>query len=217
MSQELLTMSWLQTSHGDQHVLPIQDITFAQPVPQSAIFPPSLGAPPASREEANESPAPTSLPRTAEPPSAASKGRMLSQLRIIDYRYYRLLLHPDTNLWRMVRDWRDPVWAVAGVKALRRGPDAQVREQRQKLFGRNMISIEAKSVLELLLDECLHPFCASDPPQLYRLRADDMSSFPCDTRLLPSGVHRPVVSGRLYVLCRHHFHHQRHQHCLDAH
>lgn len=152
----------------------IQDITFDPPVSQASVFPPSLVPPPSSREEANNPPA---QPRIEASMPTNSKGRMISSLRVIDYRYYRLLLHPDTNLWRMVRDWRDPLWAVSGVRGLRRGPEAQARHQRQQLFGSNIISIEAKSILELLLDECLHPFCMFTSYLLFFRLSNSLTTF----------------------------------------
>lgn len=151
-----------QTSHGDQHVADIETLDFDPPVPKAVLFPPSLSAAPfASREEANVAPPPPSAAPLR--PSAKDQQTLISSVKVLDYRYYRLLLHPDTGLWRLVRDWRDPAWPLAGVKGLRRGLDARNASQRKTFFGPNIISIQAKSILELLLDECLHPFCQDFP------------------------------------------------------
>jgi cation-transporting ATPase 13A2 len=57
----------------------------------------------------------------------------------------------------MLRDWRDPAWT--SVAALRAGITEESHLQRQALFGDNLIKIQTKSILQLLVDECLHPFC----------------------------------------------------------
>lgn len=145
--------------------MPITDITFDPPVPLSSLFPPSVAVPPATRDEANAAPpTPPSLL-----PTNGTKEPVVSALRVLDYRYYRLLLHPETGLWRMARDWRDPTWASASFKGLRKGPTSKQRAQRKTLFGDNIISIEAKTIPQLLLDECLHPFCKCQR-QAYRIQ-----------------------------------------------
>lgn len=49
------------------------------------------------------------------------------------------------------RDWRDPKWtSVMTVKA---GLDADTRKQRQILFGDNVIDIDGKSTMSLLVEE----------------------------------------------------------------
>ncbi|GJN90098.1 hypothetical protein Rhopal_003097-T1 [Rhodotorula paludigena] len=84
-------------------------------------------------------------------------GPSVSELRFVDYRYYRFLLHPDGQ-FRMVREWKDPHWTT--LAALRRGLSTAAGDLalRATLFGSNAIEIEAKSVGALLMDEVLHPF-----------------------------------------------------------
>ncbi len=77
-------------------------------------------------------------------------------LKIAEYRYTRFALQPGTGKWSMIRDWRDPRWT--SVKAVGPGLAEPVREQRRILFGQNVIDIEGKSLVGLLLDEVLHPF-----------------------------------------------------------
>jgi cation-transporting P-type ATPase 13A2 len=80
----------------------------------------------------------------------------LGLLKIAEYRYTRFALQPGTGKWTMIRDWRDPRWT--SVKAVGAGLAETVRAQRRILFGQNVIDIEGKSLLGLLVDEVLHPF-----------------------------------------------------------
>lgn len=109
----------------------------------------------------------------------AKAGPTVEELKFVDYRYYRFLLHPD-GMFRMIRcarslsssiapslahprpprlrsDWKDPNWT--SIAALRQGltTDGDV-PLRTTLFDRNAIEIEAKSIGALLMDEVLHPF-----------------------------------------------------------
>ena len=61
-----------------------------------------------------------------------------------------------------------------GVPAVQNGlPDA-VRKQRTILFGQNLIDVEGKSVLSLLIDEVIY-FIQSE--ELIYLKVDDCRSF----------------------------------------
>lgn len=76
---------------------------------------------------------------------------MLDRLRFLDYRYMRLLYHPLEDKFILNNSWWDPQWI--GAKELRVGLDLDERGMRDQVFGKNMIEIQAKSVLQLLLDE----------------------------------------------------------------
>ena len=75
----------------------------------------------------------------------------MADLRYLDYRYMRLLYHPIEDKFILNNSWWDPQWASA--KDLRVGLDSDERDVRDQVFGKNMIEIRAKSVLQLLLDE----------------------------------------------------------------
>ena len=49
------------------------------------------------------------------------------------------------------RDWRDSAWT--GTTAIKNGLAEPVREQRNTVFGQNLIDIEGKSAMTLLVDE----------------------------------------------------------------
>ncbi|BGP17337.1 hypothetical protein JCM10213_007551 [Rhodosporidiobolus nylandii] len=179
----------VETHHHPTQILPLSTLRFPAPVPLSSIFPPSVQLPPAHREDVVH---PSSASTGDELPNGGAGGRrrngkkdeqMLEEVKYVDYRYYRFLLHPDGG-FRMVREWKSPNWT--SLPALRRGlsstapspgsstplsgslsslpsgsaaPNATPEHAlRATLFGPNAIEIAAKSVGELLLDEVLHPF-----------------------------------------------------------
>lgn len=49
------------------------------------------------------------------------------------------------------RDWRDPAWTK--IPLLKAGLTTETRSQRQTLFGRNVVDVEAKSTFALLVEE----------------------------------------------------------------
>ncbi|EIW82801.1 Ca-transporting ATPase [Coniophora puteana RWD-64-598 SS2] len=81
---------------------------------------------------------------------------VLRDLLVVDYRYSRFALDPQTGLFSAIRDWRDPSWT--GIPSVQNGVPQPVREQRVTLFGLNVIDIEGKSVPSLLINEVMHPF-----------------------------------------------------------
>ncbi|GAA6024141.1 hypothetical protein JCM10207_001596 [Rhodosporidiobolus poonsookiae] len=159
----------VETHHHASQILPLQTLRFATPQPLSSIFPPSVTLPPAHRDDVvHPSSASLSLSGGDTPlgngagNGAAGKkkpkfgaGPTVDEVKFVDYRYYRFLLHPDGG-FRMVREWKSPLWT--SLPALRRGLSASDLVLRATLFGRNAIEIEAKSVGALLMDEVLHPF-----------------------------------------------------------
>jgi len=80
----------------------------------------------------------------------------LMDLTLLDYRYTRFALHPPSGRWRMTKDWRDPLWT--STAELAKGISWDSEKDRKTLFGSNVIDIESKSTLNLLVDEVLHPF-----------------------------------------------------------
>ncbi|KAK1148276.1 hypothetical protein N8T08_010085 [Aspergillus melleus] len=78
--------------------------------------------------------------------------------------------------------WKDPLWTNA--KMMRMGLDADDRDSREQVFGKNLIDIHQKSALELLLDETMS-----------RLRS--ISLFECDIRVLRNSFWRSVPSREL--------------------
>lgn len=84
------------------------------------------------------------------------KSEIIGSLLIVDYRYSRFVLDPQTGLFSMLRDWRDPSWT--GLQSVQHGLPQHIRKQRLTLFGPNLVDIEGKSTLSLLIDEVIHPF-----------------------------------------------------------
>lgn len=81
---------------------------------------------------------------------------ILDELRILDYRYIRFCFHPLKDKFVLGNTWKDPAWT--SVQEVRTGIDADDHEQRERIFGKNLIDIEDKTVGQLLVDEALHPF-----------------------------------------------------------
>jgi len=81
---------------------------------------------------------------------------MLSYLRFLDYRYVRFCYNPLLDKFLLNNKWKDPLWN--DVKAIRRGVDGEQYEQRASVFGRNVIDIEEKTVMQLLVDEVSFSF-----------------------------------------------------------
>lgn len=76
---------------------------------------------------------------------------ILDVLRVVDYRYARFALDPRSGLFTMLRDWRDPSWS--GVTSVQNGLAFSVRDQRNTIFGPNLVDIEGKSTVSLMVDE----------------------------------------------------------------
>ncbi|KAH9036902.1 P-type ATPase [Lactarius hengduanensis] len=88
--------------------------------------------------------------------SVNSEDSLLGSLLVIDYRYAKFALDPNNGLFSAVKDWRDHGWT--GVGSVKNGLEGPVRHQRLTLFGPNVVEIEGKSIISLLLDEVIHPF-----------------------------------------------------------
>ncbi|KAI1367396.1 hypothetical protein F5Y08DRAFT_298411 [Xylaria arbuscula] len=81
---------------------------------------------------------------------------ILSELQTLDYRYVRFFFHPLKDKFLVCNGWKDPNWAR--VRDLRSGIDGDEKDQREHVFGANIIDIEQKSIPQLLVDEVFHPF-----------------------------------------------------------
>ncbi|KAG8864475.1 hypothetical protein FRB96_004978 [Tulasnella sp. 330] len=113
------------------------------PYALSSAFPPNIVPLPASSPQTNGS-------------YGTDSPIILDVLKILDHRYSRYILDPRTGLFAIIRDWRDPKWT--SVMSVKSGLDADTRKQRQILFGDNVIDIDGKSTISLLVEEILHPF-----------------------------------------------------------
>lgn len=98
---------------------------------------------------------------------------VLDDLRILDYRYMRFSYNPLQDKFLLTNSWKDPTWT--NVKSIRAGIDGEEKENRELVFGKNLIDIKQKTIPQLLVDEVCtlhHPFsfpqltCAGIPPLL---------------------------------------------------
>lgn len=76
---------------------------------------------------------------------------VLEDLCHVDYRYMRLFYHPIEDNFLVCNGWKDPSWTDSSL--LRSGLDADERDQRDQVFGKNIIDIVQKSIPQLLFDE----------------------------------------------------------------
>lgn len=76
---------------------------------------------------------------------------VLDSLRILDYRYMRFCYHPLKDHFVQCNSWKDPAWV--DVKTIRAGIDSEEKENRELVFGKNLIDIKQKTIPQLLLDE----------------------------------------------------------------
>lgn len=81
---------------------------------------------------------------------------ILDELRILDYRYIRFCYHPIKDKFVLGNTWKDPAWT--DIMAVRQGIDGDEQEVRERIFGKNAIDLEQKSIGQLLMDEAFHPF-----------------------------------------------------------
>jgi|HubBroStandDraft_4_1064222.scaffolds.fasta_scaffold407481_2 hypothetical protein len=63
----------------------------------------------------------------------------------------RFCFHPLRDKFVLINSWKDPSWT--DVKIIRAGIDGDEKEKRELVFGKNLIDIQEKSVLQLLVDE----------------------------------------------------------------
>lgn len=82
---------------------------------------------------------------------------ILDTLKILDYRYMRLLFHPLEDKFVVNNNWADPQWT--DIKALREGLDSEERDIRDQVFGKNVLEIHQKSIAQLLVDEVCPQCC----------------------------------------------------------
>lgn len=108
----------------------------------------------------------------------------------------------------MNNSWKDPDWT--SVRKLRRGIEGEDKELRSLVFGKNVIDIEEKTVMQLLIDEacsspCLPEYKACEANKIANI---GISSFLC----FPNREFDLVVYRRVLLLCGLHIYHFSCQH-----
>jgi cation-transporting P-type ATPase 13A2 len=81
---------------------------------------------------------------------------IIHSLRSVDYRYMRFYFNPVKDKFLTGNTWKDPSWT--NVRDIRSGLETEERDHREQVFGRNLIDIEEKPTMQLLVDEAFHPF-----------------------------------------------------------
>ena len=75
----------------------------------------------------------------------------MTHLRFLDYRYISFCFHPLKDKFTPCSDLNDPKWT--NIKSIRAGLDSDERHKRERIFGKNQIDIQQKSIPQLLVDE----------------------------------------------------------------
>ena len=88
--------------------------------------------------------APTTLEEAEDDP-------VLEEIRYLDYRYVRFVFHPGRGKFQLMSNWRDPSWR--SLKDVMLGLEGDTRDARAGLFGGNVIDIDEKPIVKLLIDE----------------------------------------------------------------
>lgn len=96
---------------------------------------------------------------------------ILDELRILDYRYIRFCFHPSKDKFLPGNVWKDPAWT--DIVSVRAGIDGEEQENRERIFGKNIIDIEQKTTGQLLVDEALHPFYIFQIASLFLWSVDE--------------------------------------------
>ena len=76
---------------------------------------------------------------------------VLMHLRCLNYRYIQYYFNPFIGKFVPCSSWQDPTWT--SVKSMRAGLDGEERTRRGKVFGKNQIDVQQKSLHKLLVDE----------------------------------------------------------------
>ncbi|CCU77440.1 cation-transporting ATPase [Blumeria hordei DH14] len=81
---------------------------------------------------------------------------IMENLRVLEYRCLRFSFHPLKDEFILNNSWKDPAWT--DVKSVRAGIAGDKKETRESVFGKNLIDIKNKPLMQLLIDEVFHPF-----------------------------------------------------------
>ncbi|KAG0200869.1 hypothetical protein BGX28_006180 [Mortierella sp. GBA30] len=81
---------------------------------------------------------------------------MLHDMRYFDYQYIRFIYNPSVQTFMQNSHWKDPDWSRAAN--CERGIGRETHQERTMVFGENLIDVKEKTVVQLLVQEVLHPF-----------------------------------------------------------
>ena len=146
-----------KSAYRDIALFPICVINY--PYPISTALPPSMDEAGLTR--------PQLFSENGQNGINIDKDHLLNELLVLDYRYSRFALDPRDGLFWMIRfvplrlvsrvglindrNWRDSSWSSIGSATS--GLQQSTRQQRLTMLGPNLIDIEGKSTLGLLVDE----------------------------------------------------------------
>ncbi|CAG8505217.1 11733_t:CDS:10, partial [Scutellospora calospora] len=106
----------------------------------------------------------------------------LHNLHFFDHRSIRFIYNPILGQFTQNNLWKDPAWV--SVEFLKKGINRETHNEREIIFGQNLIDIKEKSTVQLLIEETMK-----------RLR--EMSKFVCNVRIFRNNLWRYVSSEDL--------------------
>ncbi|KAJ1575372.1 hypothetical protein NDA11_003664 [Ustilago hordei] len=152
----------IKSKHGELDIVSLKRVDFSTPLSLAKAFPPSLHEPHTSPQDAAA--AATGKIAVHQAFGAAtriSKEGPLSYIDVLEYRATTFLLHPVSGKFYLLASWRDPSWASAvGAEdsLASSGLPREAVQERQALFGENQVSVQGRSVANIMIEEVLHPF-----------------------------------------------------------
>lgn len=96
---------------------------------------------------------------------------VISVIHSFKYRYLKFFYNPVEDLFKTNSNWYDTHWL--NYRHLKEGISQSLQERRLAIFEENNIEIEEKSVVQLLVDEILHPFYVFQIFSIFLWLADD--------------------------------------------
>lgn len=95
------------------------------------------------------------LPGTYEDEDPA-KDPVVPLLHSFKFRYINFFYSPVEDIFKTNSNWVDSHWL--NIRNTKEGISHKTHEQRRQIFDANSIEIDEKTILQLLVDEVLHPF-----------------------------------------------------------
>ncbi|KAN0061381.1 hypothetical protein ACQY0O_006228 [Thecaphora frezii] len=145
----------IKSKHGEIETLPLKRITFPRPVKSSDVFPSNLPVPFESPSDAVTREF-TLAAQDLVAAASAEDSTELTYVDVLEYRATTFLLHSPSGKFRQLSSWRDPSWTT--IRSVAAGLSDEEVLDRAALFGPNQVSVPGKSVLDIMIEEVLHPF-----------------------------------------------------------
>ncbi len=181
----------IKSKHAEIDILPLKRVTFPTPMPISDVFRPVFE----SR---------TVLPKMLQLLLTLTfnlllKAFMATSKSFTTLMFWNTALPPSSapihGKFYLLAAWRDPSWGSTSSLAST-GLAADTIRDRQALFGENQVSVKGKSVVDILVEEVLHPFYIFQIYSIILWCNDDYVPYALSLVWSPSLVLSPPPSPR---------------------